>query len=50
MLKYGNRFDKMVFITGYSPQEILERMNAHNIKDTIMYEFLQNNLMPMSFS
>lgn len=46
MLKYGNKFDKMAFITNINSQEILERMNGHNIKDTIIYEFIQNNLMP----
>lgn len=46
MLKYGNKFDKMAFKTNISSQEILKRMNGHNIKDTIIYEFIQNNLMP----
>lgn len=39
VIKNGNRFDKMVFITRFSKNEILDHMNEHNRRDILSYEF-----------
>lgn len=43
VIKKGNKFDKMVFITKFSGNQILERMKIKTVKDIFLFEFYHDN-------